>query len=578
MLKLPADGQDLLTGYLRHPLGKQRLRPIQTTALAELYEQAQAGSAIVGAIGVGHGKFLITALAPTLLADLGLAKRVLLLVPAKLVWQTEVELERAKKHWRVRDDIRVLSYEKLSIVSYASFLDEFVPDLVMADEAHSVARPSSARTRRLMRYLRAHPECLFLPLSGTITRKSVKDFAHIVTAALREGAPVPRTFVETEQWSAALDDGVRDEFRLGAGALAEFCTDEELLEGLNGVRKGVRRRYVETPGFVATSEAALGASLILRARHVDLPPVVRDALGRLRSEYVLPNGDEVDSGIAAWSAARQLATGFAYKWDPQAPDAWLNARKGWFRRVRELLQRPPQGMRLDSPLEVARAALSGQLVIPEYNSWAAIRPTFTPNPVPMWLSDFLIRDAEKWALENDGIVWVEHSAAYRGVTGAGGDDDLGNGFRQIPYFGAGKAGEAIANYKGPCAASIRAHGTGKNLTQWTKGLILNLPSSGASIEQLLARLHRPRPDGTEPDEVEFEFYCHTREMYESFTTGRRGAEYIQSLTSMAQKLCYGTLLDTDGSAFSDEKYQRLIDSGAVEWQRNGGVDGRREPS
>ena len=569
-LDLPSDGQDLLTEHLRTPNGTQRLRPIQTAALAEAYAQAPRNQGIVGAIGVGHGKFLITALAPTLLQELGKARRPLLFVPAKLKKQTLSEMEKASKHWRVREDIKVLSYESLSVVSHAAFLDEYQPDLVMADEAQAFARLGSARTRRFLRYFRTRDDIIFMPLSGTITKKSVKDYSHLVAAALREMAPVPRTYVEVEQWSAALDEGVRDEFRIGAGALTEFCTDAELLEGLNGIRKGVRRRYTDTPGFVATSEAALGSSLVIKARMIPVPEVVRQAIHRLRTEYVLPNGDEVDSGISAWAAARQLATGFAYQWDPAAPEEWLQARKAWYRRVRESIAHPPRGLRFDSPLEVARAAARGELPnTEEYERWVEVRGTFTPNPVPLWLSDYLVKDAEQWALNTGGVVWVEHSAAYRGVTGASGDDDLGAGFTKIPYFGAGKAGEAIMDYKGPCAASIRAHGTGRNLTQWTRGLIMNLPSSGASIEQLLARFHRPRPDGTEPDEVEFEFYCHTREMYEAFCNGRRGAEYIESSTNMAQKLCYATILDHDGGAFSDERYTALIETGAPEWQKNG---------
>ena len=62
------------------------LRPVQIQALSRI---KAAGGGIVAA-GVGHGKFLISILAPTVLES----KRALLLVPPPLLQQTRDELAK----------------------------------------------------------------------------------------------------------------------------------------------------------------------------------------------------------------------------------------------------------------------------------------------------------------------------------------------------------------------------------------------------------------------------------------------------------------------------------------------------
>lgn len=493
-------------------------------------------------------------------------QRVLLVVPAKLRLQTLDVHAEWSKHFRVPPmigvdetgtaPIRLISYESLSVVSKATFLDEWRPDLVIADEAHLFARMKSARTKRMFRYIRAARksglDVHFLPLSGTMRRKSMKECAHIFEAALGEMSPIPKHWPTLESWSFCLDEGVDDMLRYEPGALLALCEEDEKAD-LAGWRRAFRRRLVETPGVVATSESAVDVPLILQVRKIAVPSVITDALQHLRDSWELPNGDEADSAITVWQQARQLANGFSYKWDPPGPPEWLEARRNWNSFVRATIESPPKGMTLDSPLQVWQAVAAGKLgYVPEQEKWKAVRETFKPNPVPVWLSDFLVKDAEEWALSTGGIVWVGHTSALE-KDGVQDDEDLGKGFTRIPYFGAGDT--RILKHRGPCAASIRSFGTGANLQQWNRALIACIPSSGATLEQLLARHHRV---GQEADIVHVEVYLHTSEMADALETAQRDAGYMQDTGGQPQRVLSANILDEDGHTLDLAAYRKRV--------------------
>lgn len=70
-----------------------------------------------------------------------------------------------------------------------------------------VADRKSARTRRFLRYLEAHPETRLVAQSGTLATRTIKDYAHLAEFALREGSPLPLREPVVEEWAAALDPG-----------------------------------------------------------------------------------------------------------------------------------------------------------------------------------------------------------------------------------------------------------------------------------------------------------------------------------------------------------------------------------
>lgn len=541
----------------------KKVRPIQARGAAEYADHG----VFVGEISAGYGKALLSFLLAAIAVGRFRKIRILLVVPAKLREQTRDVHAEWSKHfdippligsedpWKGGAVIRLLSYESLSVVSKATFLEQWRPDIIICDEAHFLARMSSARTKRMFRYVKgarkAGEDVHFIPLSGTMRRKSIRECAHIYAAALQDRSPLPNDYPTLESWSFCLDEGVDDFLRYEPGALLELCQEDEKHD-LQGWRRAVRRRLISTPGVIATSETAVDIPLVLQVRRLAVPEVVQRALAEVRTG-LLPTGDEAETPIAIWQAARQLATGFSYRWVPQAPKEWLEARRAWNTFVREVLSHPPHGMHLDSPLQVWQAVDAGKFGhVPEQAAWRAIRDTFKPNPVPHWISDFMVKDAEEWALETGGIVWVNHTSALE-KDGCQDDEEIGKGFTKIPFFGAGD--ERIATYKGPCAASIRAHGTGRNLQQWNRALITCLPSSGTTLEQLLARHHRV---GQTADLVQVEFYAHTPEMIDALETAQRDAAYAEGLSGQPQRVLSSNILNENGHLLDIGAYRVMM--------------------
>jgi hypothetical protein len=279
----------------------------------------------------------------------------------------------------------------------------------------------------------------------------------------------------------------------------------------------------------------------------------------LRRDYKLPTGDTVAAGVTFWNHAREIANGFCYYWDPPPPIDWRAARSAWNAFVRSAIEHPmfevnydtkPRKLIFDTPLQVWNACESGKLgKVPQFEAWRDIKDSFKAVTVPHWISDYLLRDAEDWAIKNQGIVWVQHSAAYTEEATLA-DDAIGSQFKLIPYFGAGD--ERIKTYKGPCAASVRAHGTGKNLTQWSKALIMGMPSSGKTLEQLLARHHRT---GQKADVVEFFFYAHSKENLDALVTAKGDAEFVEQTAGSDQRILNAEILDNDGKRLDIEAYR-----------------------
>ena len=85
-----------------------------------------------------------------------------------------------------------VSYGRLS--SRAGVLEELAPLVVIADEAHYLRARDSGRTRRVLRYLDANPHVVFIPLSGTLIRRTITDAAHLFNRALGALSPFPRAY------------------------------------------------------------------------------------------------------------------------------------------------------------------------------------------------------------------------------------------------------------------------------------------------------------------------------------------------------------------------------------------------
>lgn len=513
-----------------------RLKPVQAWALHE----AQAGG-LLGPIGVGDGKTLLDLLTPMVMPG---CKVALLLIPNSLRDQLRVDFEFYSQHWHLpnlttsrlhypgRPWLHVVAFSELSGAKSTDLMERVGADLVIIDEAHSVRRLGSARTKRFLRYFEAHPETRLCAWSGTLTSKSIRDYAHLSAIALKDGSPLPHHWPTVEEWAGAIDPS--EDFPTPIGALRALCREGE------HIYAAWNRRLNDTPGVVSSvSGMSCDASIQFFERKVTSPGAVTDHLKTLRASWCRPDGEELVEAVAKARCARQLACGFFYRWkwprgEPlEVIERWLAARKAWHKELREKLQfaRP----HLDSPLLCAKAAIrfydgyDGDL--PTWRAltwpeWRAVRDTAKPETEAVWVDDFLVRDAVAWAKERPGIIWYEHAEFGEKVARDG----------QITFYGPGdEAAEGILQEKGDrsVVASIRAHGTGRHLQMFARNLVANPPSDGGQWEQLLGRTHR---DGQRADEVTVEVYRHTEEMRDALDKARMLAGYIQGTMGNQQRL------------------------------------------
>lgn len=508
-----------LTERLKMPGGTMVLRPTQAQALTE-FAQCRG---LFGAIVVGGGKTLLSLLAPQMIG----AQRPVLLLPAVLVEKTKNEQRILLRHWNLVTNITMLSYEAVS--RDPKLLMSFRPDCIGADEVHKLKNPKAGVTRRVKAYFDEYPETPFMAISGSVMRKSLKDFIHLLRWALKAGAPVPDNWQECELWANALDEDTNVLDSASPGALLDWC-DEPGLEELVQARRGFRNRLICTPGVVATgSENVEGCSLFISAGVYPVNAATEENFLRLRGipksdEYPgweTPDGYPFSTAPEKWMYARELAIGLHYLWDPRPPEEWKNARRAWAARVRYVLQNfHIDGV--DTEATVAEVIDSGRVPDPD-NSLATWRRigcspgSFKPNVIYQWHDDSALNVCANWMQKHKGIVWVEHVFF-------GGELSRRTG---VPYFGAqaqtedGCRLEDLARqYENnprlapqPIICSIAACSTGLNLQYgWNRNLITACPSASLPCEQLIGRTHRP---GQRKDEVYVDIMLGCSEHYQS---------------------------------------------------------------
>jgi hypothetical protein len=519
-----------LTPAFQKPGATWALRAIQSLALWEIEHCRGAFLPI----GVGYGKTLIALLAPRALK----AKRPVLITEAPLrdVLQ-KVEIPKYGQHFELPDWHAIISYNDLSNPRKPTLLEDLRPDAIVCDEVHNLRRLSSVRTKRVGRYLRGNPECKFVGMSGTITANSIKDYAHLAKWALGSGSPVPIDYWTLEEWAAALDP--MSLVPLDPGVIGELCSHKH-----ESARHSYCCRLTNTVGVVATEETSLGASLVLYARRPAVPDALRAILDDFRDTWAFDMGgesEEMADALSYYRLSHQLAMGFYYRptWPNGRDEEWIKARSEWARTVRYFLRhRSRPGLDseklLTTALERGEVDLRGDSAA--WERWQKVRHRSGPGREPIWLSDFIINDAAKWAAEGDnGVIWYRHTAV-----GAA----LGTSLN-LPVFGEGD-GVALARISRDdypyIIASVRSHGTGQNLQSWNRSLLLGMLGA-YKFEQSLARLHR---EGQTADAVESTIYQHTPELVSGFKNALKKADYIEATTKQKQKLNFATRVGFDG--------------------------------
>jgi len=487
------------------------LWPAQATALADI--ALMKGGFFP--IGVGRGKAFISVLAPMMVPSI---KRPVLFVPPSLRAQTKEQvLPLASRHFRTHSNLAVLGYSELSLAKNATMLEDYAPDMIILDECHRVKNRKAGRTRRLVRYFKAHPDTICVAMSGTVSNRSLRDYAHILRWCLKDVTPLPESWNELKTWAGALDEKAARQ--TAPGALHRLCNPGE------EPRQGFRRRLTETPGVVATAEEQIGNSLTINTHRVEVPYEITARMAELRDTWTTPNGDLVTEAVEIWRHMRELALGFWYKWKYPPPEGWMEARQVWKKYARDTLTNNRRG--LDTELQVAREAAQKGTVQP-WIDWKGIKDEFRPVTEAVWIDDFALDAAREWA-KKPGIIWTDQVAFGKRCAEYCG----------LPYFGAGDDG--ILTTQAPrIVASITAHGEGKNLQdRYWRNLVTAPPTSGKTWEQLLGRTHRA---GQPVDEVLADVFLHAPELQKSFEQAQADARYLEDTLGPRQKLNFATIL------------------------------------
>ncbi len=528
----PADLVGKMTRALKTSGGTQVLRDVQARALYDLWHHRKG----FFPIRVGGGKTLISFLAPKILD----AKRPLLLLPAKLIEKTQREWREAAKDWKVAKHLQFMSYEILGRASGATRLETKVPDLIMADEAHKLKSPRAAVTRRVTRFMQAHPLTMFVPMSGTIMKSSIKDFAHLLQWSHGQMSPLPLYAETLTEWSEALDEGANMFVRRDPGILLDLfegAFDDDGACGDDNARRARRvffARAQATPGIVmADSKDQYTGSLLIEPLEYDVNAATEANFKKLREEMCRPDGWALSEAMQAWAVARQLSLGLHYAWDPPAPQEWLDARKAWAVFVRDFLGSPrSQAMGIDSEFTCMKAVLGGDIE-DKYDvlgEWRRIKPTFTVNSVEVWHDHSALIASAAWLAKHpNGICWVEHvffGQALSKMTG-------------VPYYGP-QGLDARGNFieahpaGSPIIASIAANSEGRNIQAKFWDNLMTAPAADSERwEQVLGRTHRK---GQLEDTVTMDVLVGCREHLESVPRALNSSDVKTDLFGFTQKL------------------------------------------
>lgn len=586
-----------------------RLHPEQAGGLLafDLYD------GVFGPIGVGRGKTNLTILIADRAFRRGDSRRSLLVVPPTVLGQLVMtDIPAARRLFGVRvpfvlmsgKDRRarlaaasggkagcyVMPYSYLSTRDAEEVLVALAPDLVILDEAHRVKNRKAARTARLLRAItRCSPR--LVALSGTITSKSIRDYHHLVNHALRENSPLPHEQVLSDAWAALVDAGAG--FEPGASqtgpiaplldwARAEF-PEADIPRGLPGFRAAYRLRLNSAPGVVASGDAELGTSLVIRNAPVPEPQAaegyaeVERLAKRVEELSISPSGDEIEHGMHKWRHLYELASGFFYRlrW-PEIAElverrrlseaetvAYLaqaqqhhEALQEYHRHLRVWLERRGRPS-LDTPFLVASdMARHGAQNVADpdlYGAWRAAKdlefdgmPERVSEPVRVspWKIQHVaaLATAERAAGLAEGepggvLVWFWHNEVGRWLVEAleaAGEEPL---WCPADATRAGSSAR-ILDPASECrivVAAMGGHGEGKNLQAFRRQVIAEFPRKADLLEQVLGRTHRY---GQQADEL-VPLTVNTSEFdHQNMSACLIDALYIHQSTGSRQKAIY----------------------------------------
>lgn len=442
------------------------LKPVQATAL----EEAADLGGLVCAAAVGAGKMTLNLLLPVVL---GSAKTVLI-VPASMEADTDTDMRALTQYWKRGNAPwpRIITYQSLGVESGETLLDGIKPDLIIADEAQYLRNRTASCTRRVGRYIAKNPWVKFCALTGSLTRKSLHDFAHLLIWALRERAPVPTRVNILDNWARALD--LKSAEPLEPGAL-------ETLPGEGSHKRKFQKRLRETPGVLITTEQSCDKPLETDIVYAKTDSKVDELFQQL--DEIADDTYDTPDRLKKALLKHSFGCGFNYKWKYPGPKAWLRARRNFYSFCRTIIEHSQHTAR---PLDCERAVIRAYKDEDVVKEWKALRGTFEPETIPVWHTYSYVESIEEWLAQNSpAIVFVCFNAVGQELakrTGLYfyGEKGLTEDGRSITRADASKS----------AILSLAANRIGRNLQSWNRMLFTPPPSSSERLEQGVGRVHR----------------------------------------------------------------------------------------
>ena len=508
-------------------------------------------------IGVGWGKTLITLMiADRAMSNYGIDKTILL-VPSQVYPQlTKIDIPWARKRVGLRVPFHLLGrrnqesrralvksgkrgcyimpYSLLSTEDTDFMLNAISPGCIILDEAHNVKNPRAARTRRLMRYLTEKAPQL-CALSGTITKKSIRDYGHLISHALKGNSPLPLEPVMIDEWAAALDadadpgDAQTGQIKPLLYWFQEHFPEEDIRSHVAGYRQAYNRRLNTCPGVVMTGDNEIGVSLAIENLPVKDTGEGFDRLEELIDQveelWRTPSGDEIEFGFHKWRYLFELSAGFYHHlcWPTveqlakrptyrnytdeeiegvlQLAQEHHAALQNYHRVLRQFIKhcaKPGLDTPMQIGLEMKRNGAKnvwGEL----YEAWMEARDlAFDDMPermsIPTPVCDYKIRHAVKWAKNHKrGLVWFHHKAMGRWAAEAMQEAGIENAVwcpSESDRTGMDTFVVDPKNKDKILVCSMNGHGTGKNMQHFKDQLFMQFPRDSSLVEQVIGRTHR----------------------------------------------------------------------------------------
>lgn len=495
---------------------------------------------------------------------------------------------------RKNKGLYIMPYSFLSVRDTTEMLFDMDPSYIICDEAHNLANRQAARTKRLMDFVeKRKPKGVML--SGTITSKSVRDYFHLIKWALGDFNPLPNTISLANEWATVIDAQATGTYGENTGetkgasgpllplirwAQRQF-PDERWTENIPGFRAAYKKRLTTAPGVVSSGDATIGTSLIIANRPVTNPEAspgfveMERHVKKIEDEWVTPNGDEIEHAIHKWKWLYELSSGFYNELSWPTPEKFADRRRISMEQAKEVLERSQEYHRagqvyssalrkwleknhkpgIDTPFLVGGdMAKHGSKNVGNdlYKLWAdhkgldfegrierdsrAIRVcSYKVDMAVLWAKGEM-PNGDGLPKGEGGIIWVFHQAVGEWVF----DCLVAAGVDAIHCPAGADYNTKILdpqNAKKVVVASIKAHGTGKNLQHFQHNYFMQWPRASVEAEQTIGRTHR---NGQKADEL-IMWTNLTNEFDQlNFAACLNDSLYIHQTTGNRQKLIYAT--------------------------------------